>query len=241
MVSKKSLIPLLLLLSPAAWASHAIELNELTMPQAPDWLTESRVQSVVDHVSSRLEWDIHKFQVNWYTDQAAFEKTHGFGRTVLAITMKKTMTISVGPRVTSENFDQVFGHELVHVILGQKYHDAIPGWLEEGLANYISKHGTIDYAWLAGQPRPDVRTMTHPFKSAVESPQYQYMASTALIAMIDSKCGLDDMLQLSVGSKLEAYLSTFCGIPDINAAFDQWLKLKSEGNRGTRGSRKRNP
>jgi hypothetical protein len=64
------------------------------------------------------------------------------------------------------------------------------------------------------------------------------MASTALIEMIDKKCGLDDMLGLSVGSKLESYLATSCEMPDINAAFDQWLKSKS--NSGAGGSVKGN-
>jgi hypothetical protein len=238
MHSKMIALAALLLASPAI-ASHSIDINQLSMPDAPDWLTESRVQNVVDSIGNRLQWDIRKIQVLWYTDQASFEKLHGFGPSVLAFSLKKDMTITVGPHVNSENFDQVFGHELVHIISYQKYKDAIPAWLEEGLANYISKHGTIDYAWLASQPRPDVHTMTHPFKSAVQSPRYQYMASTALAEMIDKKCGLDDMLGLSVGAKLESYLVTSCEMPDINAAFDQWLKSKSNPLSG--GSVKGNP
>jgi hypothetical protein len=222
----------------SAQASHTIDINELTMTNSPDWLTESRVQNVVDHIEPTLEWDIRKIRVTWYTDQVAFQKLHGFGDSVLAFTLKKDNTISVGPKVTDDDFDRVFGHELVHIILGQKYKDAIPGWLEEGLANYISKHGTMDYPWLASQPRPDVRTMTHPFKSAVESPRYQYMASTALVEMIDKKCGLDDLLGLSVGSKLENYLATTCSMPDINLAFDHWLKSKA--NQSPAGSAKGN-
>lgn len=240
MVSKKILLVFCaLLISSNAFAAHSIDINELSMQGAPDWLTESRVQNVVDKIQGRLQWDIRKIQVRWYTDQAAFEKLHGFGPTVLAFSLKKDMTITVGPHVTSDDFDQVFGHELVHIISYQKYKEAIPNWLEEGLANYLSKHGTIDYGWLASQPRPDVRTMSHPFKSSVQSPRYQYMASTALAEMIDKKCGLDDMLGLSVGAKLEPYLATSCEMPDINAAFDQWLKSKSNSSSG--GRPKSNP
>jgi hypothetical protein len=220
---------LFLALNSQAFAAHTIDINELKMDNAPDWLTESRVQNVVDKVQTRLESDIKKIHVVWNMNEASFEKMHGFGSSVLAFTMKKDETITIGPNVNNDNFDQVFGHEMVHIILYQKYKDAIPGWLEEGLANYISKHGTIDYAWLAAQPHPDVHLMSHPFKSAVQSPKYQYMASTALCEMIATKCSLDDLLQLSMGSKLENYLATTCSMPDINASFEAWLKSKKSG------------
>jgi hypothetical protein len=172
-----------------------------------------------------MEWDIRKVRVTWYLDSQEFLKFHGFDLSVLAVSKKPDNSIHVGPRVNEANFDPVFGHELVHIILFQKYKEAIPRWLEEGLANFIAKHGKIDYPWLAAQPLKDVRSLIHPFQSASSS-RYHYQASTALIEMIASKCRLGDLLQLSVGQNLEGYLSTFCEITDIDSEFQKWIKRK---------------
>lgn len=221
-------VSLLLLASAGAWAGKRIETNEVFMPDAPAWVTSSRVNRVVEHIQDNLEWDIRKITVRWYTDQAQFRRAHGFDDTVVAFSQKADNTVHLGPRVTASNFDDIFGHELVHVILYQKYKDAVPRWLEEGMANFFSKHGHVDYRWLASQPVPEVTQLVHPFgASATVSPQYHYMASTAVMEMIASKCQVSDLLQLSVGKKLETYLSTYCGIPDVTASFREWLKKKS--------------
>ena len=109
----------------------------------------------------------------------------------------------------------------------QKYKNAIPPWLEEGLANWAAKHGTIDYKYLASQPAVDVKTMGHPFGNGGPGPRYHYMASTALMEMIGSHCQIHDLLQLSVGEKLEGYLGTFCDIPDLNAEFHKFVARKA--------------
>jgi hypothetical protein len=228
MASKKTLI-LSLFFVFCSGASYAedIDTNAVSIPSAPQWLSSSRVERVVDHVQDKLEWDVRKIQVRFYSDEAQFEKLHGFGSSVLAFSQKNTGTIAMGPRINSTNFDSIFGHELTHMVLFQKYKTAIPGWLEEGLADYIGQNSKVDYVWLSTQDHPDVRTMTHPFKAQVQSPRYQYQASTAVIEMLAAKCGLDDLLQLSVGSNLEHYFATFCGIPDINQAFKDWVKKKA--------------
>jgi hypothetical protein len=209
--------------------AEAIHTNSIDMPQPPSWVTETRVDKVVEHVQDRLEWDIRKIKVQFYSDQTQFEKLHGFGPSVLAFSQKNTGTIAMGPRIDTGNFDQIFGHELVHMILYQKYKSAIPGWLEEGLANFIGQNSKVDYVWLTAQTHPDVRTMSHPFKSNVQSPRYQYQASTAVIEMLDAKCGgLDNLLELAAGSNIEHYFSTTCEIPDINQAFAAWLKQKAK-------------
>jgi hypothetical protein len=228
MVSKKSLIGLLLFVAVAQ--AQDIDTNSVTIPNAPAWLSASRIDRVVDHVQDKLEWDIRKIKVQFYSDETQFEKLHGFGSSVLAFSQKNTGTIAMGPRITTGNFDAIFGHELTHMVLFQKYKTAIPAWLEEGLADYVGQNSKVDYAWLATQNHPDVRTMSHPFKAQVQSPRYQYQASTAVIEMLAAKCGLDDLLQLSVGSNLERYFSTFCGIPDINQAFKDWVKQKASGH-----------
>src|SRR3569623_3588095 len=100
------------------------------MAQAPVWLTRNRVDRVVAHIQTLLEWDIRKVTVSFHKDQSEFERFHGMGPTMLAVSYKLKNTIHHGPRVTSENFDSVFGHELVHIISFQKYKNAIPLWLE---------------------------------------------------------------------------------------------------------------
>ena len=214
--------------------AQTIETNELVIHNAPSWLTSSRVQSVVDGVQTTMEWDIRKIQVTWYTDPAEFEKLHGTGASVLAFARRTDNTLHVGPRVDSSNFDGVFGHELVHIIVFQKYRNAIPGWLDEGLANYAAKRVSIDYNWLAREPYRDVSTLTHPFQGAntsgvtiPTSARYSYMASTSLMEMIAHHCDIHDLLQLSVGKKLETYLGTFCDISDVNTEFQKWIKSKA--------------
>jgi predicted SprT family Zn-dependent metalloprotease len=230
MVSKKRFILFLILICTSTAHAQDIETNSVSIPVAPSWLSVSRIDHVVDHVQDKLEWDIRKIKVRFYSDEAEFERLHGFGSTVLAFSQKNTGTIAMGPRINTGNFDSIFGHELTHMVLYQKYKTAIPGWLEEGLADYVGQNSKVDYVWLSTQSHPDVRTMSHPFKAQVQSPRYQYQASTAVIEMLAAKCGLDDLLQLSVGSNLDHYLSTFCGIPDINQAFNDWVKQKAQAS-----------
>ena len=90
-----------------------LKTNALRMTDAPTWVTVVRLDGIVSHIQSILEWDIRRIQVYWYTDQSKFEKVHGFGPTVLAISRKADNTVHVGPRVTNANFDGVFTHELV--------------------------------------------------------------------------------------------------------------------------------
>lgn len=205
-------------------SAKTVRTNAVEMPNAPDWVTVNRVDKVVEHIQMILEWDIRRIKALWYMDQAAFEKVHGMGRTVVAVSMRSQNTVHLGPRVNSSNFDQVFTHELVHVISYQKYKDAIPKWLEEGLANYLGKVGKVDYDKLAAHPFPkDVRELTHPFAGSEEGIHYTYMASQALAEMIAKKCDLQNLLRLSVGAKMESYLDTYCEIHDLNAEFKKWV------------------
>jgi hypothetical protein len=185
---------------------------------------------VGDKIMAKLEWDIRKIQLHFYTDQGQFRRAHGFDDTVLAFTIKPENSVSIGPRVTTQDFDPIFGHELVHVILYQKYKTAVPGWLEEGLANYLVNYGKVDYVWLASQPDRDILTLAHPFSSqgrvAVGGARYAYQASRALMEMIATHCPVTDLLQMSVGKKLEDYLPTLCGISDLNSEFKTWIKRK---------------
>ncbi len=212
-----------------------IETNAVTFSNAPTWLKASRINRVVDGIQNVLEWDIRRIQAYYYTNASEFEKVHGFGPLVMAVSRKEDGTVHVGPRVNEKNFDGVFGHELVHVILFQKYKDSIPKWLEEGLANYAAKKGPVDYVALAKRGSlPDLHSLTHPFAGAnplASSSQAaaldHYQLSRAAIEMIASKCSLSELLQLSVGKNLESFLGTFCDIEDLNSEFKSWVKRKA--------------
>lgn len=215
-----------ILLGAATAFGKEIVTNNVKVLDAPSWLTASRVEKVTARIQNILEWDIIRVTVRWYTDQAAFERVHGFGPAVIAYSRPSDNSVHMGPRVNAENFDRYFGHELTHVIVAQKYKQAIPKWLDEGLANYVGKID-VDYAWLVTQPAHDVTTLAHPFNGAIDF-RYHYAASTAVMEMIASKCSLKDLLQLSVGAKLETYLDTYCGIPNVNATFREWLAAKGK-------------
>ena len=222
-------------LRPIYSLAHLIETNEVRFDNAPAWLKQARLQKVVDSMQTQLEWDIRKVQMHAFGNPDEFKKLHGFDDSVLAFTRGSDGSVNLGPRVTDSNFDSVFGHELVHVILRQKYKSAVPKWLEEGLANYLSKHGKVDYAWLATQPARDVYTLAHPFadnprvstEGASGNARYHYQASQALMELISSHCPPQDLLQLSVGKKVESYLPTLCGISDLNAELKSWVVLRA--------------
>jgi hypothetical protein len=228
----------IMILSMTLWASSGfsatISTNEATFTNPQPWLTESRINRVIENIQNYMEWDVRKVNVIWHNSQEEFQNFHHFDSTVLAVSVLPKNEVHLGPRITTANFDPVFGHEMVHIVLYQKYKEAIPKWINEGLANFIAKQGKVNYPWIATKPfMPDVRALVHPFQqpdggvlpAKVES-QYHYQASTALAEMIDSKCGLKDMLQLSVGKNLETYLTTTCEISDINAAFKEWVLSK---------------
>lgn len=222
----KKFIILLTFCFSGAWA-HELKTNALYMAEAPDWVTRGRLDDIVEHIQTLLEWDIRRINVYWYKDQTKFEKMHGFGPTVLAISKKSDNTVHIGPRVNDANFNGVFGHELVHIISFQKYKGAIPLWLEEGLANFLSKRGKVDYPWLAKHPAPDdVRNLTHPFNGSDDHIQYHYMASQALMEMIANRCDVENLLRLSVRRKLEDKLDTYCGIKNLTAEFKKWVQSK---------------
>lgn len=210
--------------------------NAVEMTGAPPWLKARRVEKVTERIERALEWNVRRVRVFWYSNEGDFIRAHGFDASVLAFTRRADGSVHLGRLVNDANFDGVFGHELAHVILLQKYRDAIPKWLEEGLANHVARRGGVDYKYLAGAPATDVRSLVHPFQavSTGEGPpaggqgvRYHYMASTALIEMIASKCSLHSLLQLSVGEKLEGYLATFCRVSDVNASFREWVKRKA--------------
>lgn len=220
------------LLIAAAPVAHGAEIitNEVTLHDAPSWLKRTRVQKVIDHIQMHLEWSIRRINVFYHASEAAFAKAQNLGPLAVAVTKNDghVAVVHLGPKVTNANFDEVFGHELVHVIVFQKYKNAIPKWLEEGLANHLSSAKKVDYKWLAKQAFPDdVRHLAHPFDGTIDRIEYSYKASQAFAEMLDKKCDLQNLIRLSVERKLEDYLTTYCEIPDLNAAFRAWVKTQA--------------
>lgn len=208
-----------------AVTAKEIKTNAIHTANAPEWVTQGRVDRIVDRIQGILEWDIRRIELTWYKDQSEFERVHNLGPTVLAISRQSNNTVHIGPRVTTENFDATLGHEMSHIISFQKYKGAIPKWLEEGVANFVAKAGTVDYKYLANHEAPkDVRDLTHPFNGSVDHIHYHYVASQALAEMLHAKCGgLSNLLRLSVGKSVENYLANYCDIKDLTAAFNKWV------------------
>ena len=207
-----------------------IRTNETTITGAPEWLTESRVDRVTFRIQQKLEWTTRRTKMKFYSNRSEFERAHTLGPNAMAVTVGRgnEATVHFGPRVLENNFDEVFGHELVHVIVIQKYKGAIPKWLEEGLANNYSNHGKVDYKWLATQKFPDdVQQLAHPLLGSAEGILYRYKASQALAEMLEKKCGLENLVRLSVQRKMEDYIKSYCEIKDLNVAFKAWVTSKA--------------
>ena len=213
--------------------SKAIFTNAITMDKPPSWLKAVRVRKVTARMQRKLEWTIHRIPVYYHATNEAFAAAHGLGPKAIAVTINRAgkQVVHLGPRVTDKNFDEVFGHELVHVILAQKYKRAIPKWFEEGLANHYANKGKVDYRWLLSQGFPeDVRQVGHPFKLNPSKIRYHYKVSQALAEMLDRRCKLVNLISLSVGRSMEPFIKTYCEINDLNAEFKKWVKKKAKAS-----------
>jgi hypothetical protein len=202
-----------------------IRTNFIHFKSAPPWLTEAMVEKATGPVQDFLQWHLRRLQAFWHPDPDEFQALSG-NAAFKALFRRSDGTLHLGPEISSSNFHTFFTHELVHAIFFQKYKSAIPQWLEEGLANYLAKMGPVDYAWLSRQPSIDVTKLAHPSTDAT-GVRFHYQTSTALTEMIVAQCSLSDLLQLSVGRKMETYLKTYCEIADLNASYAQWLKSKA--------------
>jgi hypothetical protein len=191
---------------------------------SPKWLNLSRVNRIADSVTRIMEWDIRRVEVQWYRNQKEFEAAHSLGPMALAVTQRGQNRILLGPKVIESNFDRVFGHELVHITSAQKFKDAIPKWLEEGIANHLANFGKVDYKTMAKRPLPkDVTKMNHPMNGSEQDILNHYLTSQALAEMLSARCDFRNLLRLSVQRKMEDYLEKVCRIGDINQTFQKWV------------------
>lgn len=225
----KLILILTFILSLRAYGKEIIT-NEVQMPDAPAWLKQTRIEKVTDRIQHHLDWSTHRVAVYWHKTQDDFDRVQHFGAQSVAITKYSNdkATIHLGPRVDTKNFDEVFGHELVHVIAFQKYKGVIPKWLEEGIANYFSRYDKVDYKWLDRQPPiADVHQLAHPFSGSPAEVTYRYKASQAFAEMLAKKCNLEVLIGMSSENKMEDYMRTYCELKDLTGAFHSWVKKKA--------------
>jgi hypothetical protein len=168
----------LVLLSIGTQAAESLRTNSVNIANPPSWVRESVVERCTNKAERFLEWSLRKVTVTFYSDLSAFQAVHRNGPLVMAFARASDQSIHLGPKITKENFEQFFTHELVHAIVFQKFNtrkgqDSIPKWLEEGLANFIGGMTPPDYSALERARSKEsfkVKTLTHPFGSAL-SPQ----------------------------------------------------------------------
>lgn len=207
-----------------------IRTNELTLRSPPAWVKRTTVEKVTDSIQMKLEWRIRRIEVFWHSSPASFSAAQNLGAQAVAVTKiaNETATVHMGPQVTLQNYEQILSHELVHVIIFQKYKNSIPKWLEEGLANHLSKRAAVNYQWLTTQKFPaDISELAHPFKGTKDRITYSYMASQAFAEMLNKKCDLQNLIRLSVERKMEDYIKRTCQITDMNKAFRDWVLSKT--------------
>lgn len=212
----------LLTILPQSAVSKELAANCCKVLDPPAWLTRDQLSDIADRVERKLGWDIRRVQLIFHKSQDSLLKASKLSFPIRAFFRKKDQTVHLGAKITATNLSEILGHELVHVIFFQKYKDAIPNWLNEGLANHIGSGILVDYRWLKTQTLKDVTGLNHP-NSDDSGSRYHYQASTAAVEMIAAKCSLNDLLMLSVGRSLESYLKTFCHIDDVNGAFRKWV------------------
>lgn len=224
------------------WVGVLLVTNAASFENAPKWLTALRVNRVVDHVVYEIPWSIHRVRVRWFDSASEFAAAHGLksdgSSNILAVTKKNENEMDIGPGVNTKNFDGVFGHELVHVIISQKYGiGAIPPWLEEGLANYTAKRNDVRFVeikkYLNEHPDFDVRTLGHPFSGNTVpgvSADLQYSMSTVLMQSIAAHCDAYDLLQMATGkgNSVEGWLEKICDISDLNKTFRDYVAKRAK-------------
>ncbi len=263
-------LTLLIFIVPQAWAAapvtitsaatsgtHSFRTDALTVTNAPAVFTQKLAQRITGFIEQELEWSIRRVNVRFYVDDGAFAKANRLSSSAVdALTYGSDQSVHISPRVPPEAVPGVIAHELTHVVLFQKYNKsassaAIPPWLEEGLANFLSRRagaklvftgrGAVDYGALTRLMPVDAYSLSHPVAQQeaavpggswttpdVRAVRLRYMASTALMDMLAARCDWRDLLQLSIGKNLDVYIKNTCGIADVNSAFSEWVRQRGK-------------
>ncbi len=198
----------------------------------PPWFTgkeSQRMDKIVDAMEKDMEWQVRRISVR-FTDAKEFEP---YGKNLRALTRGEDQAVLLGPLINKINLSDAFAHELTHVIVLQKYREAIPAWLSEGLANFIGaktakkfggSYQPVAYselaAWMEGLPAFQLNLLSHPLRRngqaapSASEVRMRYHASTALMEMLAKKCDIFDLIHLAVGKRLETYLKNACEIDE---------------------------
>jgi hypothetical protein len=211
-----------------SWAKgDDFQTNCCRVHNAPAWATPLEISNIAARIEEALNWNIRRIKVYFHDSMTSYNKESGLNFATNGFYTHTKQSVHFAPNMDRQQFEATFGHELVHVIFAQKYKNAIPRWLEEGLANFIGSKKSVDYKWLNTQFVPDVTGLVHPQHDATGA-KLHYQLSTATAEMIAHKCNMNDLLMLSTGKRLENYLSTFCKIKDVNLAVREWIVEKSK-------------
>ncbi len=215
----------------ATFLAAALITNSLEIQNPPNWLKTNAINRVAARIENKLEWSPKRISARFYATENAFVAAHGYPQSpILAFYRSSTKEIHFGPRVTVENIEKVLAHEMAHAVLAQKYSTRLPKWLEEGLANWAAKNDGVKWRVLAqSKNRLDPRSIHHPIKAAdFTDTQLQYQVSMAFVHFLQRKCpSFRELLNLSLKSKLEAFLPTYCGIHDAQKEFWAFVDRQS--------------
>ena len=134
------------------------------------------------------------------------------------------------PRAGPNRIDQVFAHEVVHVVLGRAWlHGRPPRWLEEGLAKYLAgelepgDHALLSSSALGGGLLP-LDSFTSHWPVRASQARLAYVQSVDFVAFL-SRQG-DGVLptvvqQLASGASLDAALQQATG-EELGALEERW-------------------
>ena len=134
------------------------------------------------------------------------------------------------PRAGPNRIDQVFAHEVVHVVLGRAWlHGRPPRWLEEGLAKYLAgelkpgDHALLSRSALSGGLLP-LESFTRHWPLRASQARLAYVQSVDFVAFL-SRHGdqtLPTVVQeLAGGAALDEALRSATG-EDLDALEERW-------------------
>ena len=134
------------------------------------------------------------------------------------------------PRAGPNRIDQVFTHEVVHVVLGQAWvHGRPPRWLDEGLAKYLAgelkpgDHALLSRSALSGGLLP-LDSFTHHWPIQASQARLAYVQSVDFVAFLsrEGEGVLPDVVQgLAKGATLDEALVTATG-EELETLEERW-------------------
>src|SRR3954469_2380300 len=105
-------VNLLIVLCAIPASAKEILTNFISFKAAPEWLDEAMVEKATGPIQDFLQWDIHRIQAYYHSDQSEFEQVHGMGESIKAFFLRSDSTLHLGPGVNPSNFNPIFSHEL---------------------------------------------------------------------------------------------------------------------------------